>query len=741
PEEEKQLGRFSKASSSASVAQRYAPGTVVQVGPGLPSWSFNSYPYSWNGPVDASESLRFIIATPFWMFLWRVLGVVLLGAVIVEVARMSFSLTAARNFMQPFTKNASLVIALLVAAIAAPYGAKADTPSDELLTELKARLTQPPKCSPNCAEVMCAQVSASADKLDMTLDVAALANVAVAVPAAVGRWEPESLAVDGQSAGAVYRDPQLRYWVALKSGAHSIRLSGRLAAAESIQIVFPQIPKVIATGGSGWEFSGVNEDRLLTNTLELVRVRTGSTADKLFASAQFAPFVRVRRFVQFDLDWTMITTVERIAPDKGAFTIEVPLLKDESVLTAGMTLREKNGARLVLVGLTAGQNQFSWNSALPHAEAMELTMPESADRTEHWRFLVSPIWNVQFKGVLQVAPENVNATPWTFDYFPRANETLSLAVYRPDAVAGQTLAIDDVFIASNVGPRSTDTALQLKVRSTQGGRHTITLPKDANVSSVTVDEIAVPVRPQDGELPISLLPGAHRLAINWQSDAGASFRTTSADVSLQAPASNIRTRITLGGERWVLFARGAGVGPAILYWGELLVFIAIALLLGRYTESPLKTRDWLLLGLGLSTFSWSVLLLFAIWIFAMRWRGGMTEPSSAVRFNLLQLALGVLTVISVGALVSAIPTGLLSEPDMSMHSSTDGYLWFVDQSTSKLPDAALYSVPLVVYKIAILLWALWLSFALLRWLPWAWRAFSHNGIWRSSNFQQIVKGE
>jgi hypothetical protein len=30
----------------------------------------------------------------------------------------------------------------------------------------------------------------------------------------------------------------------------------------------------------------------------------------------------------------------------------------------------------------------------------------------------------------------------------------------------------------------------------------------------------------------------------------------------------------------------------------------------------------------------------------------------------------------------------------------------------------------------MLAWALWLSFALLRWLPWAWRSFSNDGFWR-----------
>jgi hypothetical protein len=33
----------------------------------------------------------------------------------------------------------------------------------------------------------------------------------------------------------------------------------------------------------------------------------------------------------------------------------------------------------------------------------------------------------------------------------------------------------------------------------------------------------------------------------------------------------------------------------------------------------------------------------------------------------------------------------------------------------------------------MLAWALWLSFALLRWLPWGWRAFSASGIWRGAD--------
>ncbi|EDN65325.1 hypothetical protein BGP_6668 [Beggiatoa sp. PS] len=35
-----------------------------------------------------------------------------------------------------------------------------------------------------------------------------------------------------------------------------------------------------------------------------------------------------------------------------------------------------------------------------------------------------------------------------------------------------------------------------------------------------------------------------------------------------------------------------------------------------------------------------------------------------------------------------------------------------------------------IYRIAMLLWALWISFALIRWLRWGWECFSTNELWK-----------
>jgi len=41
------------------------------------------------------------------------------------------------------------------------------------------------------------------------------------------------------------------------------------------------------------------------------------------------------------------------------------------------------------------------------------------------------------------------------------------------------------------------------------------------------------------------------------------------------------------------------------------------------------------------------------------------------------------------------------------------------------------SVPLLVYRLAMLAWALWLAIALLRWLRWGWECVTTGGGWRA----------
>jgi hypothetical protein len=222
----------------------------------------------------------------------------------------------------------------------------------------------------------------------------------------------------------------------------------------------------------------------------------------------------------------------------------------------------------------------------------------------------------------------------------------------------------------------------------------------------------------------------------WEQSAHVGARTQPATVELRTPASNIETRVELADSRWILAAWGPGVGPAVLYWGEVVVFIGVAWLLGRWPRSPLRFFEWLLLGLGLSTQSWFVFSLTAAWLITMRWRESWQPPAEFTRwrFNTVQVMLAAFTFITLITLVfSGIRNGLLSQPDMHIVSpgSTYGsYSWFLDQTPGAIEGPTLWSAPMWVYRALFFAWASWMAFALVRWLRWAFNAWKSHALWR-----------
>jgi hypothetical protein len=514
-----------------------------------------------------------------------------------------------------------------------------------------------------------------------------------------------------------------------------VRLAGRLASAESIQLAFPHRPRVIDVTARGWTTSGVNEGRLVSGSLELARERDAERGGAaLEAGAEFPAFVRVDRVFHLDLDWTLDTIITRIAPQRAALSVEIPLVKGESVLTDGVKVRNNEAA---LVGLGAGETQTQWHSGLARANTLEVSVPADAARSEVWSFIVNPQWNVEFEGFAPVLPEDVNAPSWVFRFMPRPGEKLTLKVSRPQAAKGTTLAIDSVSLHTIAGSRSSSSTLSFTYRSTQGGRHIIKLPEKARVTSVSFDHRPQQLRPEKGELPLSLAPGAHEFSIAWEESSDVGMLTHPSTVDLQSPASNVMFGVQLPDSRWILAAWGPGVGPAVLYWGELVVFIAVAWLLGRWAQSPLRFTEWLLLGLGLSTQSWFVFCLTAAWLITMHWREGWKpgEEFSRMRFNAVQLVLAAFTFFTILTLVfSGIRNGLLAHPDMHIAGGYEmGYpSWFQDQTKGVIESPSILSVPMWVYRALFFAWASWMAFALVRWLRWAFNAWKNGGLWRGN---------
>ena len=720
---------------------RYAPNAIVQAGPGIPSWRWNTYSLSWSGPVDTEQSMRLVVMPRWLVSLMRVAAVALLllfaGLLAAEVLNRKWKLPGGLTLgtSQP---AGIIAIGLLTGLLAVSPQAKAEYPDSQLLQQLQQRLLEAPDCVPRCAEIVSADVQVGAEMISMTLSVHALENVAIPLPGSAQGWRPEIISLNGAGGVRILKAPNNSLWMQVVPGRHTVTLRGSIPAVDSLEIPFVTPPRVVEVTSDAWFVAGTKDKRLTSGSLQLTRLQSASDGDGTvrWESSRFPVFARVERVVELDLDWRVRTTVYRVAPTQGALTLDIPLLAGETVVSGDFTVTDDH----ILVSMNPQQQSISWTSNLPLQSPLSLQAAGSASWQEVWRFAIGNVWNAVFDGLPESNMSNDADGVRFATFHPRGGETLVLEATRPAASAGSTLAFDSVKLAVKEGGRSRDVKLQLSYRSTRGSQHVIQIPTAAEVTAVQIDGRAQTLRAEGGQLTLPILPGKHSIEIGWRESGGMGLISSTPDVDIAAPASNINITVSKSQDRWLLATKGPKLGPAVLYWPELAALIIFALILGRVKLTPLTTRHWLLLGLGFSTFNWAVLALVIIWLMLCGARQKSQLNLNWWKFNLVQVIIAGMTIVALLSVVLSLPAGLLGTPDMHVvgHNSYGNVLnWFADGSDSILPKASIITVPLWVYKGLILIWALWLSFALLRWLPWVWQCFSSDGFWRSRKSAEL----
>jgi hypothetical protein len=398
------------------------------------------------------------------------------------------------------------------------------------------------------------------------------------------------------------------------------------------------------------------------------------------------------------------------------------------VITEGITV-ENNQAIVTLN--QAGRSQ-QWRSTLPTTEQLTLTAAEGPF-SEIWQLDASPIWHIDTRGIPVIYHQR-QGDRWQPEWHPWPGEQVTLQVTRPAGVQGNTRTIDQSQLVLTPGESLTRAQLKFNLRSSLGGQHTLHIPADSELMSLSIDGTAIPARMSDGAITLPINPGSQNIELEWREPRGIhSGLFSSSSVNLGTESVNSKLSIKPGQQRWVLFAGGPKLGPAVLFWGVFLVILLVAVGLSRIKNMPLNLWHWLLLGIGLSASAPAAGLLIVGWLLALRARAQMKPIEHVGLFNGFQILLVALTALSLLTLFYVIQQGLLGSPDMQITGNQSSrYLlnWYTDRSPAELPTAWVISVPLVVYRILMLLWAIWLAFALLNWLRWGWDCYVTNGYWR-----------
>jgi hypothetical protein len=719
--------------------------SVIQTGPGVPAWSWETWSLNWSGPVHRDHQVRLYLLSPTFNALLSFLRVGLGGLLAFLVVQLLF-----RQAQQPPTSNGrsrllsssalfGTLIASLAATLFATTPAHAQFPPSELLTELRKRAEEPAICEPECVTVQRAHVEVSDAGLVIFTEVHVDALSSARLPGPDKEWIPAEVRINGRAASGLLRGADGFVYARLEPGIHRIEMSGPLKS-DTLALNLGTPPHFVTVNAPGWTVSGLNEVGQVDSALSLHRNYQLESNDSPNTSGTLSGWLRVHRTLSFGKTWSILTNVERVGETTleadDAVSARIPLLAGERVTTAGVPVEKDS----VNVTLERSVRSISYQSTLDQRDVVSLvaaTFPKLADQrfNEQWTIDCSPQWHCEIDGLAPLSRQREGR--WSPTFVPWPGERVDVRLSRPEPAAGVSTTIDSAHLTLTPGIRLMKARLSAHIRTSTQHNLSVKLPEGIVLSEVALDGVAQTLQLEHDTVLVQLQPGHHVVDISWQEQGGMRALFRSSSVQLDQTLVNAKVTIFLPSDRWLLLAGGGGWGPAVLFWGYLALLLMLAPILARLPGSPLDTLQWSILGLGFTQVPVVVAGMVVGWFFLFAHSDNL-RPRTSLGHNAFQLALVFATGIFITCLFGAVYDGLLSSPQMRVagSGSTNRELnWYVDRTDGAMPEPWVLTTSLWAWRISMLAWAVWLASRLLNWLRWGWEAFSRHGIWRVSPAQ------
>lgn len=732
--------------------QEYDPEAKVQTGPGLPNWTWQRIPLVWQGPVTKEQSLRLWLIPDWGVSLLKVLQVFLVLGLIFALGRSLYQQRDKTAQPSTPTTNSSMMLVLVLpimmflSQMTLMSNAVANVPDQSILQDLRAYLLKAPECMPQCADYNNMQITIEPDMMTLRLKLQAVQDIAMPLPDYQQGWQPDSIILDGKPLKALKRGENGVLWVYVEEGEHELILSGRLSDVDAFAMNFMLYPKSVSVSNqsnNSWTVAGIRDNKLAGRTIQFNRVapsmqQSNVPDNKTLLPTQMPPFVTFTRTLRLWHDWEIENVITRVSPQKGAIHLKLPLLNEEKVLSEHVPVEDNQ----MSVQLSQHQRQVVWYSKIPITTKIELSAIDSAKLKEVWQIESLPMWHVNFEGIPLIHQQS-RVGQWLPQWHPWPQESLTINVIKPEALAGNTLTIDNSRYSIQPGKRKTEYALDINLRSSQGDLHAITLPENIKIQDILINNLSQPINLEGNQLTFPVRPGSQQVKVKWESDEPLKSNLLTPAVNLGSDSSNHITQVDLSKNRWILWLSGPEVGPVVRYWAVFALTILIAFALGRSGLTPLATWQWLLLGLGVTLSTPLAAVAVVVWFILFELRNRYASKLDTLVFQISQIGLGLMTGIFVVSLLVCITSGLLGNPQMQLDAPSTSLAhsnflmqaqyqlqWYQDQIQGNLPTVKILTIPLYVYRLIMLAWALWLAFSLLKWFQWGWRCFTKDGIWR-----------
>lgn len=712
--------------------------SITQTGPGLPEWGWTTVPIKF-GLAGGSRKFGLWLSPPS---LNMAAGFIRVFLFLILASRfMSINLSGIFRSGPKIPQVAVISsLAVLVSLALASQARAADIPGPELLKELETRLLEPAPCFPECASLPYLRITTDTDSrgAEIIMDINAAITTAVPLPRSSETWETSAITVTGnQKPGILSKNGDT--WILVNQGTSKISMHVSFKSSNTVRFSFPIKPRMVAVNAYGWNVSGIDENQQVQTELIFSRISEktepqGPEEEFSETASSLKGYMKISRNISLGMEWKMITRAERLFNDGGppSLSADIPLISGEIVHNP--KIKAKDGIARVELG--PGETSVEWASTIPVSPEIKMQIPENADWGETWHVNASSLWHISSDGVPEVHRDGQPGTFW----HPGPGETLVISANKLEAAKGESTTIDSVNVDYHAGEEFSRIVLDAKIRTSQGGVMSVKSPEGAKLKNIRINGNTIPLSETSGRLNIPLQPGSQALNIEWFEKPDEKSLVSELflprmirvpEINLGRPSSNITTSIHLPDKMWLLYTHGPRLGPAVLFWGYLIIIIAGAVILGTYTPIPLRVRDWVLLGMGLAPLGPGSVIFTVMWFWAVHFRN-LKQPDRIVLFRITQALFVLSALMMAGILYSAIKNGLLGIPDMQISGNGSGQellRWTADRSGEILPRPWAAMLSVYIFRILMFAWAAWLALKVTEWARWAYSAFTRGGIW------------
>ncbi|MEM9445857.1 MAG: hypothetical protein AAGA18_10960 [Verrucomicrobiota bacterium] len=698
----------------------------IQTGPAVPQWTWRTVTCRWNGPVSAEETIRPILLSLEGQRALTLARLVLIGWLLLLLLQIrQLGKVPILGVRKSGLRTWVAIGAFFLSGL---HDLKSEIPDEQTLEKLRTRLTEKSDAFPNAADIAKVDLQLVGVELLMKMEVHVAAESAFPLPGRLPIWSPVEITVNNAGAPALRREDQY-LWIVLDKGVHQIEVRGLLPNVSEWEWTFRLKPRFVTVEASGWTVTGIKDNGVPEQQVFFVRQQLDSSGsqDASYDKKDFNPLVALNRSFELGLVWQVQNQITKLSSIDKAISIKIPLLPGEKVMTSGVEVKEG----MVEVLMRANQKTFTWKSELERMSKINLAAEETDLWVEKWTLVTSPVWNVTLSGIKPVFQKNQKDLLPVWSPWP--GEEVEFQISRPEAVSGETTTVSSVNHEIRLGSRHKRSILSMSLQCSLGSDFVMQLPEQAEITSLKHKGVEIPVRTEGKNLIIPVHPGEQMLNIEWKEAEDIGIVSAAEEVKLPVPCANIHTSIKLPLDRWVLWAKGPLQGPAIRFWAVLIGALFIAWLLMRFKALPIKSWEWVPLLFGLTQVHVISSVVLIGWLFAFEWRGREGyQKLKGGSFNVVQVLLGLSTVMVVGILLAVVYNGLLGNPEMYISgngSSKSWMKWYQAQSDALLPTPSVVSVSIWWYRFLMLAWALWVASLTGKWMKWAWTQFNDGQIW------------